>query len=72
MEMMPQHRDDPFADDDGEGHESDGKPEPEPDGSFAAQPSGQPPMNAKLPLRLGTNLTGETRMWLACLPELAA
>ena len=69
---MPQHHDDPFEDDDGEGHGSDGEPETESGGSFAVQPSGQPPINAKLPLKLGSNLTGETWMWLACLPAPAA
>ena len=60
MEMMPQHHDDRFADDDGEGDGSDGEPEIEPDGSFAAQHPGEPLVNVKLPLKLGSNLTGET------------
>ena len=59
MEMMPQHHDEPFADDDGEGKESDGEPDTEPGGSSAAQPSGQPPTKVKLPLKLGSTLTGE-------------
>ena len=72
VEMMPQHHDDPFADDNGEGNEFDAEPEAEPDTCSAAQPSGQPPMKVKLPLKLGSNLTGETQMWLAFLPALAA
>lgn len=72
VEMMPQHHDDPFADDDGEGNESDGEPEAGPDSSSVAQPSGQPPMKVKLPLKLGSNLTGATCMLLACLAALAA